>query len=284
MKAHGKFILLGEHSILYGGSALAFPITEISLTVSLKADSDGTRLNGAPLKDWQEEKISEVFSNMQLPREEARLDIQSEIPVGKGLGSSASLCVALAKFFFPKETAIESAQRALLGERVFHGTPSGVDPWTISLNQPILFQMEASNYRPLNLSNAAGYAFLLRDSGSVHRTEHVIANVQKLKREQPQHFLAVIERLKTNTTLGLKLLEDGEMERLGLLLQDSNRSLFEMGLGTPEAEEALESLLIEGALGAKITGAGCGGYVLGLFPEHKFPKKIRPSDIIVRCF
>ena len=56
-----------------------------------------------------------------------------------------------------------------------------------------------------------------------------------------------------------------------------------MGLGNAALQEALESLLSEGALGAKMTGAGLGGYVFGLFPENKVPKNLRAGDIIVRC-
>jgi mevalonate kinase len=282
--AHGKFIVLGEHSILYGGQALVYPIKELNLTMSLSANGKGPLLGGKPLDRWQIEKLRSVLTAMGIDVDLGMIAITGEIPIGKGLGSSAALCVAVARYFFPEATPTAIAKLAKIGEGVFHGTSSGADPFAISIERPIVFKMEGNEFRPLNLSNASDFVFLLRDSGAEHSTSEVIKQVSELRQNRPAQFNSIMDRLKVNTGLGLKMIEAGQFDRLGLLIQDSNRLLFEMGLGNAALENAIESLLIEGALGAKMTGAGLGGYVFGLFPENKVPKNLRAGDIIVRCY
>ena len=286
-QAHGKFIVLGEHSILYGGQALVYPISELCLKFSIDSDSkhttQGPLLNGKSLDRWQIEKLRSVFSAMNVELNVDLVRLESEIPIGKGLGSSAALCVAVARYFFPEASSIAIAKLAKIGEGVFHGTSSGADPFGISLEQPIVYKMAANEFRPLNLASAGDYVFILRDSGIVHSTAEVIKKVSDIREKHPHQFNSIIDRLKVNTTLGLKMMEESQFDRLGLVLQDSNRLLFDMGLGNAALQEALESLLSEGALGAKMTGAGLGGYVFGLFPENKVPKNLRAGDIIVRC-
>jgi mevalonate kinase len=281
--ACGKFILLGEHSILYGGPALVYPVPEIRLHFSLSDSAPGPQVNGKFLERWQSEKLKALFASMNIEVDVGRSLIETEIPIGKGLGSSAALSVAVARYFFPEASPVAIAKLAINGEAVFHGASSGVDPFGISLEQPLLFRRENQEFRPLQIRSNSGYVFVLRDSGVEHSTSEVLQKVASLKENQPVHFQSLIERLKVNTNLGLKMLENNEMERLGLLLQDSNRLLFELGLGNEMIQQALESLLREGALGAKLTGAGLGGYVIGLFPDNRVPKNLRSGDLIVQC-
>ena len=61
-------------------------------------------------------------------------------------------------------------------------------------------------------------------------------------------------------------LETGDLATLGALLSSSHDLLRQLGVSTPRMDALRAVLLEKGALGAKLTGAGGGGLVLGLFP------------------
>jgi galactokinase len=69
----------------------------------------------------------------------------------------------------------------------------------------------------------------------------------------------------------------GDLERLGLLLDASHRSLRDdFEISTPAVEAAVKRLKDAGAIGARILGGGFGGNVLGLLP----PGVSAPGDAI----
>ena len=60
-------------------------------------------------------------------------------------------------------------------------------------------------------------------------------------------------------------LRTGDTGRLGALLAASQASLRDdFGVSTPELDLLVEALLEEGAIGARLTGAGFGGCVVAL--------------------
>src|SRR5687768_1294377 len=102
-KVPGKWVLSGEHAVLRGATAVALPHPEFSL--SLKFDdraTDGFRIDqtflspelSVLLEGW----IHEIFDQHSEKIPSGLLTIQSTIPMGAGLGSSAALCVGLARW------------------------------------------------------------------------------------------------------------------------------------------------------------------------------------------
>jgi galactokinase len=68
----------------------------------------------------------------------------------------------------------------------------------------------------------------------------------------------------------VELLREGHVYELGPLLSASHASLRDdFEVTTPELDLAAESLEAAGALGARMTGGGFGGCVIGLLPSHR---------------
>ena len=65
----------------------------------------------------------------------------------------------------------------------------------------------------------------------------------------------------------VRLLDDGRLADIGPLLTASHRSMRDdFRITVPEVDTAVDALLSAGALGARMTGGGFGGCVIGLLP------------------
>ena len=65
----------------------------------------------------------------------------------------------------------------------------------------------------------------------------------------------------------VELLRAGEIDRIGPLLTESHASMRDdFRITIPELDVAVETLLTAGAVGARMTGGGFGGCVIGLLP------------------
>ena len=134
---HGKWILLGEHSVLRGGSALAFPVFGKRLKLS-EIDGDGHIVSGPHGEEYRvllPGVWSRAMSLLKLsPKQETefqrvRFHLDADLPIGAGLGASAALAVAVGRYFVARDVLHEAG---LFGfcreiENLFHGESSGVD-------------------------------------------------------------------------------------------------------------------------------------------------------------
>ena len=158
------------------------------------------------------------------------------------------------------------AELALRGEKIFHGQPSGVDPYTVAFERPLLFRAsdrsaEIVDFAPLT---HAGLCFVLESSGKKHATQEVVEAVRGVREETPLLFSDAIDTLSTNVERIAKCLSR-DPRAIGPWLDDSQARLRALGVSCNEIDDTIERLKSAGALGAKLTGSGRGGFVLGLF-------------------
>ncbi|MCJ8277460.1 MAG: hypothetical protein MJK18_11515, partial [Bdellovibrionales bacterium] len=141
-KTHGKWILAGEHSVLRGCSALVFPVStrflefehiegDQDLTVSIEAGGSDLEMAFWGVLEKALQQVGQSRSQLK-----GSLLMKSSIPVGAGMGASATLCVSLARWFtdlgFIKQDEQYDFSKSL--EDLFHGQSSGVDV-AVALNQ-----------------------------------------------------------------------------------------------------------------------------------------------------
>lgn len=269
-KACGKFILGGEHSVVYRGRALAFPLTNLQLRYRETAvASQKLILNDKIESDARLSRLLELRRALGIESPCPGIEINSDIPLGAGLGSSAALCVAMLRAHFPALTGTELAQRALVGERLFHGRPSGVDPYTVAIEKPIAFRAQDTSVIELDTRafREERLCFVLKDSGTRHETLNVVSQVQKVKQETPLIWEDLMDALATNAQAMIAAFEKAPRTTLGRLMNDSHFRLIQLGVSNEKIDDIAEDFRKAGALGAKVTGAGQGGFVLGLVDE-----------------
>src|SRR5918996_3334349 len=154
--APGKIILFGEHAVVFGRPALAVPVTQVHADVEvLDADRAGIWLD-APEINLQAElntlpsdhPIAAIIHNFLFlsrvtPFPHLDIKITSTIPVASGLGSGAAVTVALTRalssHFNHSMKDDEINAFAYEFEKLYHGTPSGIDNTVVTYAQPVYF-------------------------------------------------------------------------------------------------------------------------------------------------
>lgn len=293
-----KWILAGEHSVLVGGLALALPYPHYSLTLryvpdleaevrhpGLRIEESGTQgVSEAELRKtiftlirqlgaWSRVDLEDVFQSAG-----GSLQIESTIPIGGGLGSSAALCVALCRWFGCENRASEL-------ENYFHGKSSGMDTAVISSGCPVLYSLDGG-VKPVDFKTLP--RFTLHDTGLRAKTKDCIAQVNRRRASADgvapvaPHAKAAIDatdrKMTESVTLALESLQrydrgeraEDRLDALAQLAHSLKRahSCYRDWDLLPESAQELEKdLYLQGALAVKMTGAGLGGMLVALWPE-----------------
>ena len=278
----GKWVLAGEHAVLRGATAIALPLAEKALNLSFEpgtGDQDGVEVHPNEAQRFMSDLIQSVAEAWEadgrsFPRPTGKLQIKSNIPIGAGLGSSAALCVALTDWMsgplgIPESQRIEFATQL---EHRFHGRSSGMDVAVIVAGEPISFGMTEGT-RFLGVKRVPKFTF--HDTGLRSRTSECVIRVEKFREESPTLALKVDEAMSTASrwaTEGLILYDAGnKAESLQLLtkaMHQARECFYSWELVPGAAKRLEESLLAEGALAVKLTGAGGGGMVVALWPDE----------------
>jgi len=276
--ACAKFILGGEHSVVSRGRAIAFPIPDLRLRFSNSSTNHDVVpryefiLNGELRSEGERLLLEELCRKLGIKNAPWCFHIDSQIPIGSGLGSSAALCVALTRNFFPELSPEEQAVVAYKGEELFHRRASGIDPFTIALDRPIVFRAADQSFRYLETSafNKSPYCFVLVDSGSTHNTKQVQDAVHQTRTLNPLIYEDLMTTLSSNVELMLPAFESANTRTLAGLMKDSHFRLIQLGVSNDAINDLCAKLeSYDSCLAAKITGAGCGGFVLGLVEKNR---------------
>lgn len=261
ISVHGKCILLGEHSVVRGFPALVFPLQSRRLHLSWeKTEGEGFSVSEGefrpPLTSALE--LALRLTGGTLPPGHWTLKVRSEIPVQAGLGSSAALAVATVRFLEEAGFSIpDPFSLALEIENIFHGRSSGIDVAAALSERPIRFQ---KGHRPETLTLKWQPKLYLADSGLRSSTKACVEKVIRLHRpDLDQSMAQAVEK-------AIHALADPlGFEELAMALNNASEIFSGWGL-IPDAVANLRRKLLEaGAIAAKPTGSGDGGYVLSLW-------------------
>lgn len=276
--ANGKVILLGEHAVVYGGSAIAAGIdrgARATLRVLPRGDCSQLSLGDRTLvADPTGDDLARAFAAL-LARFEAppvMVVAESDLPAGGGLGSSAALGVAIARAVEGLDATSNGPPldrvlaRARAWEEIFHGAPSGIDTAAAAHGGCFRFS-RADGVRPLAL--ARDLWLCIGDSGRGSSTRAMVEGVARTAERKPELFRTTmegIERLVANAALAL---EAGDLGAVGSLMNLNQMLLAGLMLSTETIETLCAAARGAGALGAKLTGAGGGGSVVALTPSAR---------------
>lgn len=275
-RASGKWVLAGEHAVLRGASAIALPHPEYGLSLSFEPKPLLAGLQVEPLSATSVvQELLEGVLGVATKLPDGKLQIQSSIPIGAGLGSSAALCVAVSRWL---SDPLQLAEAEILAfatrlEHRFHGKSSGMDIAVIAMGQPVLFSMQKG---PIALNVKKTPRFTFHDTGIRAQTRTCVQKVEEYVRNHPADGLRRDEEMGMASRMamdGLILYDGGNSEQTrGLqLIQKSMRQaqecFYSWGLVPPEAQQLEAALLSKGAMAVKMTGAGGGGMMVSLWED-----------------
>lgn len=281
--AHGKLILVGEHAVVYDRPAIAipFPIIEVKATIEEISGSimiESEFFHG-PIHRMPEKLqgiavcILETLTALNKPRTGLLIRLKSTIPLGRGLGSSAAIAIALVRSlytFYGKEVRqTELMALVHLAEIHAHGNPSGIDMAAASSEFPIWFQ-KGKNPKPLQIG--APLHLVVADSGRIGDTHAAVTSVRQQYILKPTRIQGSLDRLGWLTNDARAALSIGNMEFLGKLLNFAQDELIELGVSDTGINRLVDVARKAGALGAKLTGGGKGGCVLAIASSQAHSK------------
>jgi len=266
--APGKVILLGEHAVVFGETALAAALP-FGVTVNAEPrSSGGLELHSAdaPADDPRVREAVALLAR-ELGVEHARIDVETRLPVGGGLGSSAAFAVALCRALSPQPLPVEELNRiAMLSERLFHGTPSGVDNAVVCHGGIVRFR-RGPPAETRRLQPARPLPLVVALTGRSRRTSGAVASLRQRVEADPTRWTPVVQRLGTLAEEGAVAVESGDLAGLGARMDEAHALLASCELSCPELEAIVTAARGAGALGAKLTGAGGGGSAVVLAPD-----------------
>lgn len=287
-KIHGKWILAGEHSVVRGYQAIVFPVASRFLSLSFYPQKTGSGLRCEMFGDHGQDMELLVRGTIEKAKEwidqsevsvSGVLRLHSNIPVGAGMGASAALCVAIAKWFasagYLSDSDVFKMARDL--EDIYHGKSSGVDIAVCLANQGVLFSRSLNAAEGLPKLDCQWKPLLyLSHTGQRGITKDCVAQVEelfirdKVKAEmldlQMQESVDICRQAleQSNETLGFEVLKKA-------ILQAQN-CFQEWGLVPAKVQTHISDLYSAGASAVKMTGSGQGGFVLSLWsntpPAH----------------
>ena len=235
-RATGKIILIGEHSVVYGKKAIAFPFAGVGIHTTVQKKPTihiQSKYFSGTLDEMKQIAsmhnlvllIEVLQKDLALPN--FNLSIQSSIPSERGMGSSAAVAVSIVRAFFDWQNLALDNKTLLkyvdYSEQIAHDNPSGIDAAATSGTQPILFEKgQPFEAFPLNVD-----AYLLvADTGIKGQTRQAVKDVATLVNQKGQSVQAIIDQLGDLTLEAKTAIIQNQAKRLGQIMTASHHSFF----------------------------------------------------------
>ena len=284
--APAKIILFGEHFVVHGTKAILAAIDKRVTVTSAFTDNNIIRVNSelgtldVPVSSPYEEVKSEFRPFVYLANEMItsnqnvnglEITINSDIPIGVGLGSSSACCVAATASIsglFKEVSSEENLKMSIEAEKTIFPDTSGADCTVCTYGGIIEYDKINGSKKNTDASNLN---LLITNSMIPHSTKRSVEKVSKFKEDDEERFsqLCTLEtKLIDEVNIALK---NKDLITLGLKMSENQKYLEEIQVSNDTLRGMIGSLK-EISLGAKITGAGDGGCVIALVKDENLDK------------
>jgi mevalonate kinase len=293
--APGKVYLFGEHAVVYGEPAVPCAVG-LRAQVTVTRREDGLRVRAGDLsldgfaveyngdtsapevdvpKNLLDAAMGYINEAVAQAREAARergveadgtgfeVTVDSDIPLGAGLGSSAAVVVATIDAAtrelgveLPREELADRAYR--VEHTVQDGGASRADTFCATMGGAV--RIEGEDCRTLatpDLPLVVGY------DGGAGDTGELVAQVRELRDTHP--FVAdTVSTVGDLVRRGEDALAADDRATLGELMDVNHGLLSALGVSARSLDAMVWAAREAGARGAKLTGAGGGGCIVAL--------------------
>lgn len=262
-----KVLLFGEYTVLHGGEALAIPFPKFFAKWIKTSEIDHRLIDFlAYLKDCISlepyicrDKIASLDTALQ-----DGLILQSTIPMGYGLGSSASVCAAVLSAIQKEDIISDEDLRFIFSEMeaYYHGTSSGIDPFVPFYQKAIKIQEEKISFCVLPTSMPNVYLF----DSLIPRKGKQLINWYNSRRVEGSDFYRSCEQLKS---INQSIISSEDRDIIKDLKELTSLQLQSLAHFIPEKIRALWKISLDQNLAYfKLCGAGGGGMFLVLSPNR----------------
>jgi mevalonate kinase len=271
-RAGGKVILLGEHVVVYGRPAIAAGLP-IGLEVEVSAGTGPAVTSDEPLLATDPRPrtlVGEAARFLEVDPACVVARVRSDLPPGRGLGSSAALAVAtLRALAAATARQLDAAAELDAGRRleaIFHGTPSGIDPAAAALGTCFRFvRGEPPSVTPVH--PAVALPVVIAFGERPRSTGAAVGGLRARWEAARGRYEALFDEVAAVVERGAAAAEAGDLAALGRAFDDNQALLERLGVSSDAIAALVAAARRAGALGAKLTGGGAGGAVIALAEE-----------------
>ena len=281
--APGKIILFGEHFVVYGSKAMLAAIDKRVTVTSTFTDNKTIKINSelgtieVPISSSHEEVKSEfrpfvylankmINSNQNVSGLEITID--SDIPIGVGLGSSSACCVAAANSIcglFKELSSEEILKMSIEAEKTIFPDTSGADCTVCTYGGIIEYPSIEK------IDNTFGLNLLIANSMIPHNTKNSVEKVNKFKENDEERFSELCHKETKLIDEVIVAMKNNDTTTFGLKMSENQKYLEEIQVSNDTIDGMISSLN-EISLGSKITGAGDGGCIITLVKDENVSK------------
>ncbi len=297
--APGKIILFGEHFVVYGGKAILCAINK-RITVTAKAIPENKisikssigNLVLAPKRPLNEVDIQlrpfYYLADKMIQKYDEKsgmeITIDSEIPLGVGLGSSSACCVAGAAAIsgvFTKKSKEEILQMAIEAEKTMFPNTSGADCTVCTFGGIMQYDKQTGHSK---IDFEPRFHLVIANSKIEHSTKEVVSIVNHFKEKNEERFSKICNEEDNLIDDVLVCLKKNDLKGIGINIIKNQEYLESIGVSNEKLRNMIE-LANKSSFGAKITGAGVGGCIFALTDETNMDdtiQQLRENDY--ECF
>ena len=289
--APAKIILFGEHFVVHGTKAILTAIDKRVTVTTTFTDNKTIKVNSqlgtieVPISSSHEEVKSEFrpfvyLANKIINSEQnvsgLEITIDSDIPIGVGLGSSSACCVAAAASIselFNELSSEKILKMSIEAEKTIFPDTSGADCTVCTYGGMIEYPSieKIDNTFDLNL--------LIANSMIPHNTKNSVEKVNKFKENDEERFSQLCDLETKLIDEVITAMKNNDATTFGLKMSENQKYLEEIQISNDTLRDMISSLK-EISLGAKITGAGDGGCIIALVNDENMDKvpALLPND------
>jgi len=194
--------------------------------------------------------------------------INSDIPIGVGLGSSSACCVAAAASIcglFKELSSEEILKMSIEAEKTIFPDTSGADCTVCTYGGMIEYPSVEK------IDNAFDLNLLIVNSMIPHNTKNSVEKVSKFKKNDEVRFSQLCDLETKLIGEVITAMKNNEATTFGLKMSENQKYLEEIQVSNNTLRDMISSLN-EISLGSKITGAGDGGCIIALVNDENMDK------------
>ncbi len=284
--APGKAILFGEHAVVYGKPAIAMAINKRSCVEVLEGSTNNINVDirdlgikgcidfnsGAILSDSPKKGILKyILESIRKIHDGSGMEINIDvnIPIGGGLGSSAAVTVAtIAAVSAYNKIDLKEEEIAKYAHEVELAVQKSASPLdtTISTYGGLIYlEANAEDIVQLDINYdipvVIGYTDTRGDTGKLVEAVRIRRDIY------PEIINPVIDSIELITEEAKQAILKNDKKRIGELMNINHGLLDALGVNTKELSSMVYTARNAGACGSKITGAGGGGSIIAYCPD-----------------
>jgi mevalonate kinase len=287
-KGFGKVILLNEHFVVHGIPAIVSAIGSSTIAVIGPYSGKGWTLDDERVAtpgykkekaEHQKESVQRILKSAGIDTERNPIHIvlEGDLIAASGVGASAASCAAIARAlsdYFALDLSDERINElAYEGEKAYHGSPSGVDNTAATYGGLIWFRKgNPDMIERLGLKKPV--EIVMGNTGIVANTKAAVEGVRQRKEKEPQKYEKIFREAKELAGKTREAIETNDIKAVGHYMNKGHELLQSIEVSCLELDKLVDIARDNGALGAKLTGGGLGGYMVALTPGKELQEKV----------